>query len=86
MLDGGVNKFLYLGKGDNFVELPLKLPLLHAQNGAVHENVLPPGQLGMKASSNLQQGFHSPPNFGIASCGLGDTTEDLQESCFAGTV
>ena len=38
--DRGINEFIDLGEGDNFVELGGYLLLLHAQDGAVEKDVL----------------------------------------------
>src|SRR4029077_16002020 len=54
-----VEKFLDLGKGDNLIELSPDFGTSHSQNRAVHENVFPPGQLGMKTGADFEKRAHA---------------------------
>ena len=57
-LDGRVEELLHPGEGDDFVELALDLGACHAEDGAVEEDVLAAGQLGVEASADLEQAGH----------------------------
>ena len=59
-LDRRVDELLHLGEGHDLVELARDLGSVHAQDGAVEEDVLPPGQFGMKAGAHLQQAADAP--------------------------
>src|SRR6202000_476444 len=54
-----VQKLLDLAEGDDLIELTPNLRSGHSQNGAVQEDILPPGQLLMKAGAHLKQATHS---------------------------
>jgi len=53
--DGSVDELRYSGKIDYLVELPQYLLLFHAHDGAIQENVLSTGELGMKSRPDLEQ-------------------------------
>ena len=54
-LDRRVNEFFDSGKSDDFIEFSANLGPSHAQDGAIKENILSSGQLGVKARANLEQ-------------------------------
>ena len=66
--------------------LRVDLRPLHAQDGAVQVDVLPPGQLGVEAGAHLQQRAHPPVDLGIPLGRLGDPGEDLQQRALPGPV
>jgi hypothetical protein len=59
-LHRGVQECADFGKRHDLIELALDLDLLHPKNGAIQKHVFAPGQLRMKARSNLQQAGDSP--------------------------
>ena len=73
-------------KVDDLVELPVDLGPLHAEDGAIQVDVLPPGQLGMEAGADFQQRPDPPVDLGFAAGRLGDPGEDLQQRALAGAV
>ena len=83
---GGVDELVDLGKRHDLVELALDLLPAHAQDGAVQEDVLPAGELGVKAGAHLQQRPHPAVQFHPAGGGLGDPGQDLEQGALAGAV
>ena len=65
-LDRRVEELLDLGERDDFVELAADLGAGHAQDGAVEKDVLPAGQLGMKAGADFEQAGHAAVDFDAA--------------------
>ena len=59
------------GELDDLVELSFDLRPRHAEDRAVHVNVLAAGQLGMEAGPQLQQGSDPPVQLTVPSGGLG---------------
>ena len=55
---------LDLGERDDLVELARDLRALHPENRAVEEDVLAPGQLGVKAGPDLEQRPDAAAHFG----------------------
>src|SRR4051794_38605190 len=86
MLYGGIQELLDLREGDNFVHFTENLALPHAEYGAVQKNVLATAEFRVKAGSHFEQGPNSAPDFGVASAGHGDSSQDLQEGALAGTI
>src|SRR5262249_34342913 len=85
-LDGRVEEFLDLGEGDDLVELAVDLGLAHAEDGAVHVDVLAARELGVEAGADLQEGGEAAAEPRRAGGGLDDAAEDLQEGRLAGAV
>src|SRR5262245_39171550 len=85
-LHWSVEELLYVGEGDDLVELSLDLEPLHSQDGAVEEDVLPPSQLGMKSCSHLEQACDPPENLGTPCGWLGDAAKDLQQCTLARAI
>ncbi len=54
-LHGRVDEVLDLGEGDDVVELGRTSPVGHAEQPAVHEDVLPAGELGVKAHADADE-------------------------------
>ena len=85
-LDRGVDELLHFGKGHDFVELPVDFGPAHAQDGAAQVDVLPAGQLRVKARAHFQQGTHAAVKFRVALGGPGDPGENLEQGGLARTV
>ena len=85
-LDGRVDEPLDLRELDDLVELALDLPPLHAEDRAVEEDVLAPGQVGVEARADLEQRSGAAPHACLARRRVGDAREDLQERGLAGAV
>ena len=66
--------------------LPVDLPSAHAQNAAVQVDVFPPGQLRMKAGSDLEQAADPAAERRTARRRLGDPTQDLEQRRLAGSI
>src|SRR5262249_35458903 len=85
-LGGGVEEFLDLGESDDVVELAVDLAARHAANGAVEVDILPAGQLLVKARPDLEQADNAAAQLGAAGGRLDDAAEDLEQRRFAGAV
>src|SRR5438309_1826477 len=85
-LDRGINELLHLGEGYDLVELAGDLRLLHAQDGAVQENVVPTRQLGMESGSDFEQRSYAAPDLYTAPGGLGDAGQNLQQRALARAI
>src|SRR5215813_8083570 len=82
VFDWRINKFFYLRKGYDFVKLTINFHPPHAQDCRVEINILPPGQLPMKASAYLQERTHPTVYFCTSGSRLGNTREELQQCTF----
>ena len=78
-LHRGVQEFLHLGKGDDFIELAFDLGPFHSEDRAVQVNVFAPGQFRVKAGSDLQQAGGAPVHFDAARGRLGDAAEKFEQ-------
>ena len=65
-LDRRVDELLDAGEVDDLVELPRDLAALHAEDRAVQEDVLAPGQLRVEAGADLEQAADATPDLGPA--------------------
>src|SRR3982751_3959991 len=54
-LYGCIEEPLHIGESNDLVEFAANLAAAHSQNGAVHEDILASGKVGMKSRSNLQE-------------------------------
>src|SRR6185369_8892286 len=81
-----IKKSFYLGKGHDLIKFALDLGLAHSKNCTIEKDILPPGQLRMKAGPNLQQTRHPPGNLDLAACRLRYPTEDLEECRLSRTI
>jgi hypothetical protein len=79
MLDRSVDEPLDAGEGDDLVELGGDLAPPHAENRAVHEDVLASGQLGMKSGPDLEQRPDPTRDVDVSFARLGDPRQDLQQ-------
>ena len=57
-LYGRVDEFAEFGEVHDLIESAIDLAFLHAQDGAVEEDILAAGQFGMKACAHLQETPH----------------------------
>ena len=71
-LDGGINKISALRKFNDLVDLGIDLGAGHAQNSAVHVDVLAAGHLVVKAGAHFQHGSHPPAQPDLALGGGGN--------------
>ncbi len=55
-LDRGIDKLFDFGKGDNLVEVALDFSALHPEDGAVHVNILAPGQFRVETGPHFEEG------------------------------
>jgi len=81
-LDRRVQEFLNLRKCHNLVKLALNLTSPHAEDGAIHVDVLAPRQLWMEAGANFQQRAN-PAVDGCPTLGrFSNARENLEECAF----
>jgi len=74
-----IDELTHPGEVDDVIELGLDLLAAHPQDGAVEEDVLPPGELGMEARADLQHGGHAPPGGDGARIGSQDLGDALEQ-------
>src|SRR2546430_11141059 len=86
VLYGGINEFLELGEGHDFIELALDFALAHAEDGTGQKRVLVAGQLGMKTGADFEERADAAVNLRPTSGGAGDARQDFQNSGFASAV
>ena len=84
--DRGVNIPFAAAEVNDLIELGLDLGAAHAQDGAVHEDILTPRHLAMEACANFQERTNTTMGADSAGGGTGDAGEEFQEGRFAGTV
>ena len=85
-LDGGVDKLLDAGEGDDLVELAVDLGFAHAEDGAVEVDVVAPGQLGMEAGADLEQAGDATAQLDPAGGKVGQTFFTFQDGLAADHV
>ncbi len=85
-LDGRVYVFFHAGEVHNFVEFGVNFAAGHAEDGAVHEDVLAAGEFGVKAGAYFEQGGDAAAEAHFAAGGFGDAGEDFEEGTFAGAI
>ena len=85
-LDRRVEELLHPREGDDLVELASDLGAAHAEDGAVEIDVLASGELGMKASADLEQAGDAARDRDAPFARLGDARQDLQERRLAGAI
>ncbi len=86
VLDRRVDEALHLGKSHDLVEFGVDFGALHPKNRPIEIDVLPAGQLGMKAGADLQQGAHSPGDVRFARAGLGHPCQNFEQGALPGAV
>ena len=85
-LDRGVDELAALGELNDVLHLGVDLLLGHAEDCAVHVDILAPGQLAVKAGADLQHGGHAPVQANPAARRRGHAGDELQERGLARTV
>jgi len=86
VLDGHVDKHVQLGKVDDVIHLATDLVVGQAQDRAVQIDVLPAGEVGMKARPQLQEGTQPAVDLHKPGGGLDDARHELEDGAFAGAV
>ena len=81
-----IEKAFHLGEGDDLVEAGRDLTAPHAKNRAIEEDVLAPGELGVKAGAHLEQRAHASAQTHLTRGGRCDAREDLEQRALAGAV
>ena len=81
-----IDELTHPGEVDDVIELGLDLLAAHPQDGAVEEDVLPPGELGVEARADLQHGGHTPPGGDGARVGSQDLGDALEQRGLARSV
>ena len=84
--DRGVDITFTAGEIDDLVQLGLDLITRHAEDSAVHEDILPAGHLAMEACANFQEGTNTTVGTDSAGSRTGYSGKEFQEGRFAGTV
>ena len=85
-LDRGVDEIAALGKFDDLRQLCVDLGAGHAQNRAVHIDVLAAGHLIVEAGADLQHRGHAAANSDLALGGGRDAGQQLEQGRFARAV
>ena len=78
-LHGGVDELLDSGEGDDVVEFGGDLLPGHAEDGAIHEDVVPAGQIALKACSYLEKAADPAVDPDDSLAGGRDAGDDLEE-------
>jgi hypothetical protein len=84
--DGRVEELLDAREIDDLVELGQHFPTRHAEDGAVQEDVLAPGQLGMETGSDFEQAGYSTVEFHSPARRLQNARQDLEQGRLSGAV
>ena len=84
--DRGVDIAFTTGEIDDLVQFGLDLITGHAEDGAVHEDILPTRHLAMEAGADLQEGTNTTVGTDSAGRRTGDAGEEFEQSGFAGAV
>ena len=85
-LHRGVDITFAAAEVDDFVQLLADFMFRHAQDGAVHVDVLAACHLGVEAGADLEQRPDASTGTDGAGGGGGNFGEDLQQGALAGTV
>src|ERR1700730_17629817 len=81
-----IQKFLHLRKCNDLVKFAFYFSTSHSKDSAVEEDVFAASQLLVKSGADFQKARHPSLNLNPATGRLRDSTKDLQEGTFAGTV
>ena len=79
-LDRRVDEPLQLGEGDDVLEAVLHLTAGEAEHDAVDGHVLAPGDLGVEAGPQLDEGGDAAVHAQRPARGLGDAGQQLQHA------
>ena len=85
-LDWGIDISLAAAEVDDLIQFGLDLAAGHAEDGAVHEDILPPGHLAMEAGADLEEGADTSVGTDSAGRRACDAGKELQEGRFSGAV
>ena len=85
-LDGGIDKFLNLGKSYDLVKFLIDFNALHAQDRTVQVNIFTPAEFGMKAGANFEQRADPPVDFRHSRGRFGNTRKNLEQGALTGSV
>lgn len=85
-LNRGVQVTLAAREIDDLIELSGDLLFGHAQNGAVHEDILPTRHLLVETRADLQEAGDAAPRADSAHGRASDLTEEFQQGGLAGAV
>src|SRR5277367_5851574 len=85
-LDGRIEKPFHVGEGDDFIELPPDLALLHPQDRAVEEDVLAAGQFLVESRSDFQKARHAPLKLDSSLRRFGDSAQYFEKRALASAV
>ncbi len=81
-----VDELLHAREVDDLVEARLHFPARHAEDRAVQEDVLAPGQLLVEAGADLEQASDAAVQLDPAKGRLEDARQDLEQRRLAGAV
>ena len=84
--DRCIDELVDLGEINNLVEFAGDLGALHAEDGAIQEDILAPGQFGMEAGADLEQRTDAAVDPDLAFGGFGDARQDLEQGALACAV
>lgn len=85
-LDRGIQEVADIGEVNDLVEFGGDLPPVHSQDGAVHEDVFPAGEQGMKPGAHFDQRSHLSPDRDLALVRPEDAVQHFQQCALAGAV
>ena len=85
-LHRGIDEILHTGEGDDLVELGRDFSPGHAEDGAIHVNIIPTGQVGVEAGADLQEAADAAIDLDATGAGSSDAGDELQEGGFAGAI
>src|SRR5581483_10055408 len=86
MLYRSVEKLLDFRKRHNLIEAATDFRLAHAQDGAIQINILPSGQLGMEAGSDLEQAGHASAHRHLTRSRAGNARKNFEQRALAGAI
>src|SRR5438067_2342574 len=81
-----IEEFLDFRESHDLVEFTADLCARHAEDRSVQINIFTPSQLGMEASSNLEEAGNATSDHNPAHARFGDSRQHLQQSCFPGPI
>ena len=76
-LHRSIDELTAFGEFDDVLHVGVDLSLCHAENRAIHVDVLTSGELSMKACADLQHGSHTPIQADSAARRSGHTRDNL---------
>src|SRR5258708_1839617 len=79
MLDGSIDELLYFRERNDLVESSCGLFATHTENGAIQEDVLPPGKFWMETSPHFEQAADSAVKFDMTCRRAGYTRQNFEQ-------